>query len=432
VNRVGATFVVLCTAVYLLTSAGRIAFPDEEIAFQTTQSLWERGELAIEGIPKRTGEPAGRPDGTFGWASGTDGRRYGFFGHGFSVAALPFYGLGTLAAAHAPSSWRHAIRSDHFVLHERSQQADWTRTGVVLANTLLSALGAWMLVAWLRAVGLRCRASLGCGLALAFGTSAWAYSGTALSEPLSGLTLLTTAWAIARHHAAADRGPSDPRWLWLAGAIAGLSVHVHVLNLIALPCTLGYALWPIARRRAWVTERRAWLGALALGALGLAGLGLSHWARFGDPLETGRLGMYSQFAPPWEALAALLVSPGRSLFVYAPPLLLGLFGWRRMWRLDRAATVFAVAVFASRLVFVACRSDWWGGWSIGARFMVPVVGFGLLGLGAWLGCPHGRRTWLALLLAAAACSRCRLTSPATRCSSGCCTSTARHPRAWAT
>ena len=91
--------VVLCVAAYMCVSPGRIAFPDDEIVYQTTASLWERGDLAVEGIAKRTGELKGRPTGTFGWAEGRDGRRYGFFGHALSVVALPAYGFGKVLAA---------------------------------------------------------------------------------------------------------------------------------------------------------------------------------------------------------------------------------------------------------------------------------------------------------------------------------------------
>jgi len=65
VSRSHATLwlLVVCTAAYLLTAPGRITYPDDEIVYETTESLWERGSFAIEGIPFQTGEPAGRPAG---------------------------------------------------------------------------------------------------------------------------------------------------------------------------------------------------------------------------------------------------------------------------------------------------------------------------------------------------------------------------------
>ncbi|MHC4393632.1 MAG: hypothetical protein ACYS22_20240, partial [Planctomycetota bacterium] len=74
--RTWISLLVLCAVAYLVTAPGRITFPDDEIVFPTTEALWERGELSISGIPKRTGERKGRPNGTFGWETGTDQKRY--------------------------------------------------------------------------------------------------------------------------------------------------------------------------------------------------------------------------------------------------------------------------------------------------------------------------------------------------------------------
>ena len=410
-TRIGVAFVVLCTAVFLWTSPGRILFPDDEIVFQTTRSLWERRDLAIEGIPKRTGEPKGQPSGTFGWAAGTDGRGYGFFGHALSVLALPAYGVGTAVADAAPPVWRHAIRSDHFYLHARSPEQDWPRLVVSLTNTWVTALGAWMLVCWLRALNLGIRSAVAVGLAYAFGTSAWPYAGTFLSEPLSTVMLLVGAWGVARFHQLRRDAPKHEaarRHLWLAAAVVGLSVHAHILNLVMVPCYLGYALLPLHRDAALGSQRRAWLGALVLGALGLASLGLSHWLRFGDPFETGRLGLYSHFIVPGEGLAALLVAPGRSVFLYSPALLVAALGWRRMLEAVPSAAWFAIGCVAVRLLFVSARSDWWGGWAIGPRFLVPIIPFALAPLAFVIETAKSRRRTIAVAVALLSCAAVEL------------------------
>ena len=144
-SRTFVPFLILCALVYLLTAPGRVTYPDDEIVYQTTASLWERGDLTVDGIRKRTGERKDRPDGTFGWDYGTDGERYGFFGHGLSLAAVPLYGAGKLAADLAPTAWVHAPRRDLFSFHERSNQGDWTRLTVSLTNCLVTPLAAWVL-----------------------------------------------------------------------------------------------------------------------------------------------------------------------------------------------------------------------------------------------------------------------------------------------
>lgn len=388
----GATALgVLAAAVYLWTAPGRIQFPDDEIVFQTAASLWDDGDLDIPGIARRTGEPQGRPPGTFGWAPGPDGQRYGFFGHGLSLVALPAYALASATAPVVPTTWPHAVRSDHFVFHRREHRGDWTRLVVSLSNCAITAATAWLLALWLRALGFAARTALISGLAFAFATSAWAYSRTFLSEPLSGLCLLAAAYCATRRRAGDGVG-----WAWLGGAIAGFSLHVHVLNLVFVPCLFGLVVWP------WRGDRRGALGWLVACGLGGALLLLGQWLRFGDPLETGRFGHYSEFVAPWEGLVAQLVAPGRSFLLYSPALLLGLGGWAALRRRAPAAFWFALAAISLRWLTISTRSDWFGGWGLGARHLVPVIPVAMLGFAATLErLPHwrpwARRTWWAAL-----------------------------------
>lgn len=368
--------------IYLCCAPGRIIYPDDEIVFQTTRALWERGELAIEGIPKRTGEPEDRPSGTFGWAPGVDGRRYGFFGHALSVVALPLYGLGRAAVDHAPPAWRHVIRSDHYFMHRRSPQADWPRLTVSLTNCFIGAFAVLLLVEWLRALGHRDRVAMLTGLVYAFGTSAWPYTRTFLSEPLSAVALLATAWGLAQYHRHRARETLVARrWLWMAALVAGLAVHVHVLNVLAIPCFVGYAVLPLVREPgAWSRERTARIVAITLGCIGPVLLGVTQALRFGSPWETGRYDHYGSFVDPLPGLVGQLVGPGRSLLLYSPALLVALLGWRRALDRRRAAALLVLAVFVTRWVLVSARSDWWGGWGIGPRYLLPVVPLLLLPL----------------------------------------------------
>jgi hypothetical protein len=375
---------VLCSALFCWTAPGRIGYPDDEIVFQTTQSLVEQHSVEVQGIDKRTGEREGRPTGTFGWAPGRDGRRYGFFGQALSVVAIPMYLLADATVDDIDERWRYAIRSDLFTFHKRSPSADWLRLVVSLSNSLITPLGALLLGLWLRALGHGPRASILTALCYALGTTAWPYAGSFLSEPLSVVVLLGAALTITRW----QRDGRAPQ-LWLAGALAGLSVHVHVLNLITLPCLIGYALAPTLRaaglRGVWrALDRRAWLGATLACVVGLALLGVSQWWRFGSVFETGRYDHYGHWVWPWRGIFTMLVAPGRSLLIYSPPLLLGLAAWPALRRRDPETAMFVAGLAVTRLVFVACRSDWHGGWAIGPRYLIPMIPFLLVPVAGWL------------------------------------------------
>lgn len=376
-----AALVVVCVALFTCTARGRITYPDDEIVFQTTQSLAERGSLAIPGIARRTGEKPSQPTGTFGWAQGRDGQRYGFFGHGLSVVALPMYGLGKASVDAVPLAWTRAIRADLFTFHDRSREADWLRMVVSLTNCLITPFAALLLGLWARVLGAALRPAIALALIYALATTAWPYAGTLLSEPLSALVLLGSALAIARWHRARVEGRVATRELALAGLLAGLSVHVHLLNLAAIPCLLAYAVAPSLREPgAWARERRAWWLALGLGSLALLGLLVDQAWRFGDPFESGRYDRYGHWVWPFEGLLTMLVAPGRSLLIYSPPLILAGFAWGELRRRDRDTAHFVLALALTRLVLVACRSDWHGGWGIGPRYLVPIVPFVLLPL----------------------------------------------------
>jgi hypothetical protein len=398
-GRIGIALFVVCTAVCVWFAPGRISVPDDEIVFQTTRSLWEDHDLSIEGIGRRTGELKGRPDGTFGWAPGTDGERYGFFGHALSVVALPAYGVGKVMAARAPDTWRHAVRSDHLWVHRRAPEEDYPRMVVGFTNCVLVGLGAWLFALWVTRLGYGVRIGVVCGLTYAFGTSMFAYAGTFLSEPLSALWFVVAGLCVTQAHR--DRPDRRRRaWLVAAAACVAASVHTHVLNLVAIPAYVGWALVPWST--AW-SRRAQWLPALAVGTLGLLLLGYGHAARFGDPFETGRYDHYSHFIVPDKGLVAMLVAPGRSILLYSPALIVALLGWPAFVRRHRALAWMCVAAFVTRWLFVAARSDWWGGWAIGSRYLLPVVPLLLLPLAEVLRAAGPRRR-LAVGLALVACA----------------------------
>ncbi|MGB1275754.1 MAG: hypothetical protein ACPG77_08390, partial [Nannocystaceae bacterium] len=88
-----------------------------------------------------------------------------------------------------------------------------------------------------------------------------------MSEPLSGLVLLSIAAAITLFHRQRAQGRAHVAPLWVAGALAGFSVHVHILNLAALPPLMAYALVPLWRAGELRRFRRAWLGGTLLGTV---------------------------------------------------------------------------------------------------------------------------------------------------------------------
>jgi hypothetical protein len=108
--------------------------------------------------------------------------------------------------------------------------------------------------------------------------------------------------------------------------------------------------------------------------------------RFADPLDFG----YNPPADPGfttpllDGAAGLLFSPEKSLFLFAPAIVLVPFAVVALWRRQRAAVALALALFAATFVLAATWHSWQGGWSWGPRLVIPGVAVVLVLLAPWI------------------------------------------------
>ena len=72
-------------------------------------------------------------------------------------------------------------------------------------------------------------------------------------------------------------------------------------------------------------------------------------------------------------LTGLLFSPGKSLFVYAPLLLLSVAMFTKFWRKHRPAAAFILVVGVAWLLLHAKLRSWYGAWGWGPRHFVTVL-----------------------------------------------------------
>jgi len=140
-------------------------------------------------------------------------------------------------------------------------------------------------------------------------------------------------------------------------------------------------------------------GPLAVGIAGVAGY---NWVRFGSPLDTGyRTAAWD--TPPWVGLAGLLLSPGKGLLWYSPPVVLGLAGFVPLARRRGRVAAFLGGVTALYLLAHAAYNHWHGGGAWGPRLILPILPLLILPAAEWLQRPPrraGARLALAALLAA--------------------------------
>lgn len=381
---------LLLTGIYLLTMSGHTYSADEETMLAVTRGLLARGDVAVvveDGAPVAALRP------------GRDGGRYSPYGVLPSLLALPLHAIGGLASPlGAPA-------------------ADYTtRFAVTALNAPVTAATAALLAAW--ALRLGATRAWAVGLALLYGlcTFAWPYARTFFSEPLAALLILAGA---ERAHAAGELSIEHGGWskargagsqaLFLSGLTCGLLLTTRIAAGVAVPVIGLYVLWVAWRRRNTATSpvegeldthshgsgaklrlsQFSILNSLFLWSIGLLpGVLLLLWynlARFGTPFATGYASEAALFTTPLlVGLHGLLLSPGKSVLLYAPPLLLALPGALLLWRRGaRGVVLLALSLFLSHLLLYARWGEWQGGGVWGPRFLLPVVA-PLLLLGAGL------------------------------------------------
>ncbi len=337
----GSDVFVAFLCLYLLSSGRSTPFGDAVPMWQSAQNLVRHGTFAIDG-PWPLNAPPG-PDGRF-----------------YPVAALlavlvhvPGAALAAALAALAPG------RGAEFV-------AVTSRLGPLVLGAAVPALFFRMLLR----LGYERRQAAWATLLLGVATSIWVYARSSYSEIAQTACFLLFFSALLEAARSPARG-SLVRW----GLAAGLLVNTKNIYLACLPGALAFLVWQIRGRAGW-RPLLAWAG-LGL-APGVAAFGWYGWARWGSVLATGYGGVTLGFwrENPLAGLWGLLLSPGKSLFLFSPPLIVALFGLRRFLARRRdvgwamALTVGPILLIYSRYLF------WSGDWCWGPRYLafaLPVL-----------------------------------------------------------
>jgi len=343
--------------VFLAFTSREPPWADAHVTYDTTQALVERWSFDVYTV--------GGPPWLYSFHGG---RKYGVFPLGNVVAMVPSYLAYKLVHAIAPATPQGPL----YALCSH------------LSPSLLMA-GACVLLFHLL---LRRRASLRWALFATFSfglcTMAFIYARAPYSEALQTILIL---WLVER---TLDQGesPTVAGLAWL-GVAAGVLVNSKLVYVLLLPVVGAYLI--VQRRRAPGPSdglrqlfRRLPLGALAF--LELVAVALWHnWIKTGSWLTSGyqiKEGIFS--GDLFAGLYGLLLSTGKGLFLYSPPLILGVLGVATGWRRRRAETALLVAVFAVCTLFNAKFRHWHADYCWGPRHLMAVTPILILLAFPWL------------------------------------------------
>ncbi len=343
---------------YFLFSTGRVRTIDEVSAAFQVESLVHHGTTAIPQAVSAnlfygTVDRFGRPQSPYPPLQ--------------AIVMAPWYVTGQFVAGHLPGVARGA----------RDIVSDFFLTGESAFSAALAA--ALALLIFLR-LGIPVKQSLAATAILAFATPLAAYSGWLFSEPLATALLLSAAAVLFLEP---HDLPIRISHALVAGALLGAAIWVRPTHVIAVPIFLAAI---FVRRR----EGR-WNAAIALAAAAGIGAAFLLWRNaylfggafnFGYPSAAeGGKALNTFETPLATGLLGFLASPGKSIFLFCPPILLALIGLPRLWRRDRGLALVAGAAPVVYLLFFVTYTQWEGGYSYGPRYLVPALALLCLGVG---------------------------------------------------
>lgn len=357
---------LLVWAVYAASATGTLSI-DPYTRFSVAENLLRNGSVELGDPSKLTVEH--------------EGRHYCVFFPGQSVTFLPFAAAGRLLCAAGVGENMASITARF--------------AASVLFIPGIAAFAVVGHVRLLRLLGTRPQAALASGMMLAFGTYLWVWATDGSEEAALGacgvwtFVLMLDARRCESPRAFIDR-------FGLAGLLlaAGLAHRSTFMTIVLAAAIVGL---PILVRRAGLL--RAAPGRVALwllGAIAIVGLvPLYDWMRFGDPFDTGYARFYEPWGgvfenPLWVGLRGHLLSPGKSVFLYVPWLLLvpvALLVRRVRARLGLLGVAIGVAVVL-HLAIYATHTFWSGAFGWGVRFHVSLLPLVLLPAGLLLDLPR--------------------------------------------
>jgi hypothetical protein len=370
----GIGLFVFFQALYALTSSGNaFRIPDEfEVYFQT-EHLIDAGDLSVPQAqeirqPVIVNGKVVATQSIFFGRIGLDGKPYAPYGPLAAVLAVPHHLAGRALAS--------------MLGIQRVPRAKGLAWVIVVGGVtmLATATAAALAVVGFHRAAIALGTSPGMALLLSLllggATVLWPYGTSFFSEAFLAAAFV---WAAALLLEA--RTAERPAARLVAAAV--LIVMAGLTKLTSLIFAPAFVVAILAERSIGA-KRRTQVVLLIGAAIAVAAVAQLGWNqyRFGTPFEFGYDWRETIPAPPARAfalgelprgIAVLLFAPGKSLFVWAPMLVLALLNLRTIWQRDRALVIGLLAALGVGLVVFGAYMFPEGGYAHGPRHLVPIV-----------------------------------------------------------
>ena len=362
-NRtLGVGVFLTIVGVYLLAGSRERPWGDAEIMYEVAEQLVAHGRLDV-----RTEWPPMSH-------RGPDGRIYSSYGLLASLVHVPGILVRNAAASLAPDTRTLA-----------------TALTSHLAAALLGGLTCVLFFGMCRRQGASARAATLATLLLAFGTGLFVYARSPFSEILQ--TACFTGFCAELLRIGDEPTPKRARAL---GAWAGALLNSKLIFALAVAGGAACVLYLLRRERQ--TLRRVAIHASSTLAPLMALAMAYNWMRWGGPFLTGYESVFPMLRERiWAGLYGLVLSPGKGLVVYSPPIIAAALASPAFVRERPHAALAIVLSAAPPLLYYARFLSWSGDYAWGPRYLTYLLPAAMLPLALALDrlLAGARRDWSA-------------------------------------
>jgi hypothetical protein len=347
---------------YSLASPGNLP-GDTEIRWSIARQIIRGRGTAIEDTIK-----------TRNYAVGIDGRRYSFYGIGQSISMLPLTAIGFVLEKMCKSDPSKADLAAQFLAS-------------VIFFPAIGATLVWLFYRLVLSLGYKKKAAVTSCAVLAFATMNLHYSVSTQEQTQVALLLVLAVLLMVRCH---------QQWRFVYSCLFCVFLGICLIlrqasAVMVFPIYLTAALGDIIGSADKNLSRAIskWFIAGALGTGGfIAACGWYNYARFGSVFESGYplgmatgLGGHKMFESSLlPTLAAMLFSPGKSIFLYNPVLLLLPFCCCGFYRKHKAVTAAISCAVIANFILYGSYTAWAGDYAWSIRYQAAILPFLVLPL----------------------------------------------------
>jgi hypothetical protein len=234
-----------------------------------------------------------------------------------------------------------------------------------LAPAVLMASACWLFLQMCLFAGVRRSTRWFSTALLAFGSIMWVYARSPWPPALETFVFTGLFFAALRMTTKPSASTAVAVGLWAAAL-----VNVRWSFLVLLAPLGALLMWRLRKDRE--NQRLLLTRTLPLVLFGVAFMFVESRWRFGHWFYWySRLAAEPMKQGVFMGLWGLFLSPGKSLLLYSPPLVLGMLGLVHLWR-QRSFELLALLSFSVGpvLLYLASLNHWTGDWSWGPRFCV--------------------------------------------------------------